>query len=210
MNKNRDKIILLSGFEAFGAFSSNPSALLADKFDGLAIGPYRVRSCILPVVFGEASRILEEWINQLHPAVVVCLGQAAGRSGITPERIAVNLDNADIPDNAGNQPVEKAIVPGGPAAYWSGLPVSKIVSALAALDIPASVSMSAGTYVCNHVFYSLMYKLAGMSGVRGGVVHIPLMEGQTTDERPVLPLEQMEKGINCVLETTVETLRSCQ
>ena len=210
MNKNRDKIILLSGFEAFGAFSSNPSALLADKFDGLAIGPYRVRSCILPVVFGEASRILEEWINQLHPAVVVCLGQAAGRSGITPERIAVNLDDADIPDNAGNQPVEKAIVPGGPAAYWSGLPVSKIVSALAALDIPASVSMSAGTYVCNHVFYSLMYKLAGMPGVRGGFVHIPLMEGQTTDERPALPLEQMEKGINCVLETTVETLRSCQ
>ena len=206
MNKNRDKIILLSGFEAFGAFSTNPSALLAEKFDGLAFGSYRVRSCILPVVFGEAPRLLEQKIGEWKPAIVVCLGQAAGRSGITPERIAVNIDDADMADNAGNRPVEKAVVPGGPAAYWSGLPVSKIVNALAALDIPASVSMSAGTYVCNHVFYSLMHKLAGMPGVKGGFVHIPLMEGQSPDDKPALSLHQMEQAVRCVLQTSVEEL----
>jgi pyroglutamyl-peptidase len=210
MSSTADKIILLTGFEAFGGFGSNPTALLAERLAGSRFGDYRVETCVLPVVFGQASHLLAEQLNRWHPAVVVCLGQAAGRSGITPERIAVNIDDADIPDNAGYQPQEQAIVAHGPVAYWSTLPVRKIRDALADLEIPAAISMSAGTYVCNHVFYHLMHLLAGKPAVTGGVIHIPLMDGQATDGRPSLPLAQIEQGIRCVLATIVAELAGKQ
>jgi pyroglutamyl-peptidase len=206
MNMTGEKTILLTGFEPFGGFGSNPTALLAEKLEGLQVGNCRVSTCILPVVFGESSRMLAEKLRELAPVAVVCLGQAAGRSGITPERIAVNLDDADIPDNAGHKPVEQTIVEGAPAAYWSGLPVRKMVGAISALGIPVGVSMSAGTYVCNHVFYSLMHQLAGMPDVAGGFIHVPLMTGQVGDERPSLSLDQMEQGIRCALAIIVQEL----
>lgn len=173
-----DKTILLTGFEPFGSFTANPSALLARQLDGETAGAYRIRSTVLPVVFGEAGDRLIAAIEDLAPAWVICLGLAANRREISMERCAVNLDDADIPDNAGNLPVDQAIVGGGPPAYWSTLPVKAMVSALRELDIPASVSLSAGTYVCNHVFYRLMHHLAGRPGIRGGFVHLPPLAGQ--------------------------------
>jgi pyroglutamyl-peptidase len=207
MNPTMNKTILLTGFEPFGGFGSNPTAMLAEMLDDMEVGGYRVSTCTLPVVFGESATMLADRIREVKPAVIVCLGQAAGRPGITPERIAVNLDDADIPDNAGNKPVEQEIVQGGPAAYWSGLPVRKIVRALSALDIPASVSLSAGTYVCNHVFYSLMHELANLPDVAGGFIHVPLMDGQVSDARPAMPLARMEQGIRCALDVIVQELK---
>jgi pyroglutamyl-peptidase len=129
---------------------------------------------------------------------------------VTPERLAVNLDAAHIPDNAGRQPMESPVVPGGPAAYWSTLPVTKIVEALRKRGIPAAVSMSAGTFVCNHVFYGLMHELAqGESlprrGARGGFIHVPFMPAQAAGHRaqPSLPLEILVEAIAVAVEKSL-------
>ena len=165
--------ILLTGFDPFAGFTTNPSATVARKLDGASIGGCHVVSRILPVVFGQAGDDLVAAIRETRPAAVICLGLAARRTDIGIERLAVNLDDADIPDNAGNQPVEREVVPGAPLAYRATLPVKVIVTELQVAGLAASLSMSAGTFVCNHVFYRLMHYLQDHPGIPGGFVHLP-------------------------------------
>src|SRR5688572_13370135 len=179
------KTVLLTGFEPFGGDALNPSGEIARRLDGAVIAGHHVQGAILPCVFGKSATALKGLMRRHRPSMVICLGLANGRSEITPERVAINVDDARIPDNAGRQPVDRAVVKGGPTAYWSTLPIKAIVAALRRNRIPASVSQTAGTFVCNHVFYALMHELARKRGaIRGGFIHIP---GESTQAKSGQP-----------------------
>ena len=198
-------MILLTGFEPFGGQPVNPSwaaALSARdllRADGLA-----VEAVELPCVFGAAGSVLREVLGELEPELVVCTGQAGGRGRVSLERVAINCDDAPIPDNAGNQPVDREVVPGGPAAYFTSLPVKAALLAVEQAGIPAEVSQTAGTYVCNHTFYTLMHELASRPGVRGGFVHVPFAPDQIEQGsgKPSLPVASMAEAIAAVVRTS--------
>lgn len=195
--------ILVTGFEPFGGERVNPSAQVALSLGGRFLaGGVRVEAAVLPCRFGAALTDLDAALTQHRPALVLCLGQAQGRSDLSLERLAVNLDDARIPDNAGAQPVDRPIEPGGPAAYFTGLPVKAMVAGLHAAGWPASVSNTAGTFVCNHVFYGLMHRLAVQPGVRGGFMHLPLSAEQAVAHPGQLgwPLAWMAQGVWRALE----------
>lgn len=202
--KDRAPVILITGFEPFGGVAVNPSALVAQRLHGRRIDDCRVSGLVLPCVFGGALRRLKEALLQENPRLVICLGLAEERAAIMPERIAINVMDARIPDNAGRQPVDVPVVEKGPPAYWSTLPVKAIVEALAAKGIPAAVSQSAGTYVCNQVFYGLMHALRRRPGMRGGFIHLPLLPEQAADGRPGLPLDSMTEAIALAAEVTLK------
>jgi len=136
---------------------------------------------------------------------VICTGEAGGRAEISVERIAINVEDACIPDNLGQQPVDRPVIHGGPAAYWSTLPVKAIVAALAEAKLPAAISQSAGTYVCNHVFYGLMRTLARRQSVRGGFIHVPCLPAQAPWPLPSLSLEEIVRGLKIAIETSLNT-----
>jgi pyroglutamyl-peptidase len=186
MTDTPDNTILLAGFEPFGDFATNPSQLVVETLDGRVINGCTVRGVVLPVVFGEAGDRLLEALEKTRPKAVVCLGLAADRKDISIERLAVNLDDARMPDNAGNLPVDQVIVPGAPPACWATLPVKNILADLSGADIAASLSMSAGTYVCNHVFFRLLVALQENPSARGGFIHVPPLSGSIDDALPVL------------------------
>jgi pyroglutamyl-peptidase len=170
--------MLVTGFEPFGGEDRNPSAeiltLLPRRRAGLVIS-----TLVLPVVFGESSRKAVAAIRELAPAAVLMLGQAGGRPDVTVERVAINLDDARIPDNRRKKPVDRSIDPAGPAAYFSTLPVRQIVDSISAAGIPASLSLSAGTFVCNHLLYSVLRRLAvEMPATMGGFIHLPWLPEQ--------------------------------
>ena len=169
----RERVVLLTGFEPFGGESRNPSAEIVQHLHGRILLGRRMEGRVLPCVFGEATRQLRAHVRRLRPEFVICLGFAASRKAITPERVALNLEDARIPDNAGAQPIDRPIMKGGPAALWSTLPVKAIVAALQEAGLPATVSQTAGTFVCNHVFYGLMHLLRRRRDVRGGFIHLP-------------------------------------
>ena len=175
----RTKTVLLTAFEPFGGDVVNASELAARPLDGVEVAGHRVSVAILPCVFGAAIDTLRREIDRLEPALVVACGEASGRSEISIERIAINVDDARIPDNAGKQPIDVAVAPDGPAAYFSRLPIKSIVQALSQAKIPAAISQTAGTFVCNHVFYGLMRALEG-TDVPGGFVHVPRGDTQRT------------------------------
>ena len=191
--------ILVTGFEPFATSSLNPSGEIVKAL----IGDDLV-TAILPVVFGQASAQLRELIDLHKPSAVLCLGQAEGRSEMTPERIAINLDNARIADNAGNQPLEQRIIANGPDGHFSTLPIEKMVASMKAAGIPASISLSAGTFVCNHIFYVLQDYLKD-SSVKSGFMHVPLMDEQRKEypTLPTMPIRQMVAGV----EITLNVLR---
>lgn len=199
------KSILATGFEPFGGETVNPSGEIVLRLDGRLVAGCRVRGIVLPCSFAGSWERLEPELRRLRPVLVVCFGQAGGRDGITPERVAVNIDDASIPDNAGFQPADRSIAPGGPAARWSTLPVKAIAAALRARAIPSSVSNTAGTFVCNHVFYALMGALRRRRGVRGGFIHVPWLpeQGVAHGGEPSLPLETMIDGALAALETAM-------
>lgn len=202
------KTILLTGFEPFGGERRNPSAEIVRALDGRIIAGHRVTGAVLPCVFGRSLAVLKRQIAEQRPGLVVCLGQAGGRAEITPERIAINVDDARIADNAGRQPVDRPVVRGGPAAYWSKLPIKAIVAALKKRKIPAAVSQTAGTFVCNHVFYGLLHELKRRRmAARAGFIHVPWLPEQAKTGEPSLPLETMIAGIEAALETAVEVRR---
>ena len=194
--------ILVTGFEAFDKSALNPSAeiIKALKGDDLV-------TAILPVVFGQASAQLRELIDLHKLSAVLCLGLAVGRSEITPERIAINLDNARIADNAGNQPLEQRVIADGPDGHFSTLPIEKMVTSMKAAGIPASISLSAGTFVCNHIFYVLQDYLKD-SSIKSGFMHVPLMDEQRKEypTLPTMPIRQMIAGVEIALNVLrVET-----
>ena len=162
---------------------------------------------VLPCVFGTSAEELLRWLRVVRPELVVCVGQAGGRSAITPERVAINVDDALIPDNAGVRPVDVPILRGGPAAYWSTLPIKAIVAGLTARGIPSAVSTTAGTFVCNHVFYRLMHALVRRKGIRGGFVHVPFLPQQAKRGQPSLPLGKMIAAITGVVAISLATRR---
>jgi pyroglutamyl-peptidase len=193
--------ILLTGFEPFGGDALNPSGLICRALHGQRVAHATVHAVELPCVFGRALQALDEALAATSPVLVVALGLAAGRAGISVERVAINVDDARSPDNAGAQPVDVAVVEGGPAAWFSTLPVKAIVAALHQAGLPAAVSQTAGTFVCNHVFYGLQHRLAG-SGVRSGFVHVPLVVEQAGAHpgQPVLTLDDLVRGVRIALE----------
>jgi len=199
-------VVLLTGFAPFDGETINPSFEIARRLDGATIAEHRVIAAKLPCEFGAAIVALREALDAHRPRLVLALGQADGRCDLSIERIAINMDDARIPDNAGRQPVDEAIVAGAPAAYFSTLPIKAMVAGLRAKGIPSSVSQSAGTYVCNHVFFGLMHELAqGRQALRGGFMHVPLLPEQAArrPEQPCLPLEIMVEGVRTALEVAL-------
>jgi pyroglutamyl-peptidase len=196
--------ILLSAFEPFGGDRVNPSLLIARHLDGETIAGARVVAVELPCVFHRALSALDEALARTRPVLAVALGLAAGREGLSIERVAINVDDARIPDNAGAQPVDEPIVPGGPAAWFSTLPIKAMAAELDAAGVPASVSQTAGTFVCNHVFYGLQQRLAG-TGVRSGFIHVPLLPEQAAryPGKPVLTLEDQVRGVRLALQVAL-------
>lgn len=173
--------VLLTGFEPFDGEGINPSWEVAHALDGWVCAGATVHARRIACVFGTALRELDAAIDEVQPQLVICIGQAGGRSEVTPERVAINIDDGRICDNAGCQPIDVPVVPGAPAAYFSSLPIKAIVRDLRAAGVPAAVSNSAGTFVCNHLFYGLMHRLATRSpaaDLRGGFIHIPYLLSQ--------------------------------
>lgn len=199
--------ILLTGFEPFGSDSINPSWEVARALHGEVIAQAQVCAVQLPCVFGDAVQTLHAALDEHQPVLVISLGLAGGRAEITPERVAINIDDARIPDNAGRQPVDVAVVENAPAAYFSTLPVKAMVRDLRAQGIPAALSNTAGTFVCNHVFYALMHRLArrAASGVRGGFIHVPALPEQAARQvgMPSMALETQVQGVREVIRTAM-------
>ncbi|MDZ7813210.1 MAG: pyroglutamyl-peptidase I [Ideonella sp.] len=198
--------ILLTGFEPFAGDTLNPSAAIAQQLEGAQIGTHSVRACILPCEFDASLRVLQRELEALAPTLVVCLGQAGGRAEISVERVAINVDDARIPDNAGAQPVDEPVRPGGPAAYFSTLPIKAVVAGLRAAGLPASVSQTAGTFVCNHVFYGLMQACAHRTDVQAGFIHVPWLPEQVV-HRPghaSMALDLQTRAIRRTLEICLD------
>ena len=169
-------VLLLTGFEPFGGDVHNPSQALVQAMDGAVVGGLRVVGVVLPCAFGAAPAVLQAALARWQPRLVLALGQAGGRAELSLERVAINLVDARIADNAGQQPIDVPVVDGGPAAYFSTLPIKPMVQALRAAGLPAGVSHTAGTFVCNQVFYVLQHLLAG--AVPAGFMHVPFLPEQ--------------------------------
>jgi len=189
-------IILLTGFEPFGSATSNPSGEIVKQISG-----DNIVTAILPVAYGQSAEQLLSLIKEHKPDVVICLGQAEGRTQITPEKVAINLDDARLADNEGVLRSDVKILDDGPDAYFSTLPVQEMVDAMKAQGIPAALSLSAGAFLCNHVFYVAQHKFAGTI-VRSGFVHVPLMDSQGPEfpGLPTMPLDQMVTAVRAMLE----------
>jgi pyroglutamyl-peptidase len=200
-------MILLTGFEPFGDQSVNPSWAAALRArDILRSEGHKVEAVELPCVFGESASVLLAAVESLTPNVVLCAGLAGGRERLSLERVAINCDDARIPDNKGKRPIDQEVVPGGPAAYFSTLPIKAALRNLQIEGIKGEISESAGTYVCNHVFYALMHALATQDCVRGGFVHLPYLPEQVPEgsATPSMPLDAMAAGIAVVVRTAAE------
>jgi pyroglutamyl-peptidase len=188
--------MLLTGFEPFGKATLNPSGEIVKQISG-----DNIVTAILPVAYAQSAERLLALITEHNPDVVICLGQAEGRTQITPERIAINLDDARLADNDGEMRNDVPIIVGGPVAYESTLPIKEFVKAINDVGVPAAVSLSAGAFLCNHVFYVAQHKLVGTK-VRSGFVHVPLMDEQAGEfpGLPTMPLDQMVKAVRAMLE----------
>ena len=191
--------ILVTGFEPFDKSSLNPSKSIVRELEQDS-SLVNLETRILPVDFKSAAKLLIEKVDSAKPDVVICLGQAEGRSAITPERVAINIDDARIPDNAGNKPTDAPIIIGGPDAYFSTLPVKSLVTVIESVGAPAALSLSAGTFLCNHVFYALQHHCRDRK-IESGFIHVPLMESQGSEfpGLPTLKLEVLVKGIKAVV-----------
>lgn len=199
--------VLLTGFEPFDQDRINPSWEVARALDGARIADGVVQALQLPCVFGTAVEALHQGLLQWQPSLVICLGLAGGRASIMPERVAINMDDARIADNAGNQPIDAPVVPDAPAAYFSTLPIKAMVRQMREAGVPAAVSNTAGTFVCNHVFYALMHRLARRAGpgVRGGFIHVPALPQQAAQHpgMPCMALETQVQGIRAAIQAAL-------
>ena len=191
--------IIVTGFDPFGGETINPSIECVKALPEIE-GVELIR-LELPTVFKESAKRLNEVINDVKPDAVLSVGQAGGRAGITMERIAINVDDARIPDNISQQPIDEAIQLDGEAAYFSTLPIKRIVKAIREAGIPAEVSNSAGTFVCNHIMYQALFAATKADKpFKAGFMHIPFIPEQTTD-KPSLPLEESTKALQIAIET---------
>lgn len=198
--------ILLTAFEPFGGEAVNPG-LEAVQMVADSVGGASVVKVTVPTVFRTSIAAVAAAIERERPDAVLCVGQAGGRCELTPERVAINLDDARIPDNEGNQPIDRPIVPGGAPAYFSTLPIKAMVKRVREAGIPASVSNTAGTFVCNHLMYGVLDILAKQyPGVRGGFLHVPLAPAQAArraEPVPSMSLSDIAAGIEAAIEAII-------
>ena len=195
---------LVTGFEPFGGDRVNASLEAVRRLPP-RMGKLEIATAELPTSYARSLPALEDAVIRSNPAIVVCVGQAGDRAAICVERVAVNVQDARIPDNDGAQPVDVPIVAGAPAAYLATLPVRAAVAALRAQELPAQVSMSAGTFVCNHVFYGLMRLAeARRHAFRAGFLHVPALPGHAESGEPGMPIESIVLAITTVLEAATQ------
>ncbi len=196
--------ILVTAFDPFGGEDRNP-ALDAMRALPKTIAGARIATCVVPTEFNRSIRVVTEAIEKTQPAAVLAIGQAGGRAAVTPERVAINLDDARIPDNAGAQPLDQPIVADGPAAYFSTLPVKAMVQAIRDAGVPAELSHTAGTYVCNHLMYGILHHFRD-SHTRGGFVHVPYASEQVVGrtDTPSLPLDSIVTALTAAVEAIVK------
>jgi pyroglutamyl-peptidase len=194
---------LVTGFEPFDRDRVNPS-LEALRLLPPRLGALDIATASLPVVFGAALPALREAIGAAAPDIVLSVGLAGGRAELSLERIAINIDDARIPDNDGNRPIDRPVVAGGPAAYFATLPIKAAVAALREAGLPAAVSNTAGTFLCNHVFYGLMHEAErAVKPFRAGFLHVPYLPSQAARQpgAPSMALEHIVEGIEIILAT---------
>jgi pyroglutamyl-peptidase len=193
--------VLVTGFEPFRGGTVNPSQQLVERLEADSPEGVDLDSALLPVAYARSADALRAAVDAAEPDVVICFGQADGRTGISVERFAHNLDGADVADNEGATSSAE-IEPGGPVAYRSTLPVDEIVAALRAEGIPAAASNDAGGFLCNNVFYALMRALEQRPGVVGGFVHVPLLPEQAIDTgEPSMPLDVLVAAARVIVAT---------
>lgn len=203
----RTRSILLAGFEPFGSEASNPSWDAVSALHGELVAGHRVEARCLPVEFGSSLRLLRAAIFETRPMLVLGVGQAGGRAQLSLERVAINVDDARIADNRGWQPIDTPVVKDGPDAYFTTLPIKAMRAALCDAGMPAEISQTAGTYVCNHVFYGLMHALRTRRSVRAGFMHIPYSPRQAAAHAgaPSLPVDIVAQALRIALHTAFET-----
>lgn len=187
------KKLLLTGFEPFGGETVNPSWEAVRRLPE-TIGEYALVKLEVPVVFGLAGETVLRAVEDCRPDVVLCIGQAGGRKAVTPERIAINLRSAGIPDNGGNQPSAEAVVQSGPDGIFATVPVEKMAAAIRAQGLPGAVSNTAGTFVCNDLLYTLLHQFRG-TVIRAGFIHVPFLPQQAGDGGASMKLADMEKAL---------------
>ena len=188
------KKLLITGFDPFGGAEQNPSWLAVQALPDV-VGDFALTKLEIPTVFGEGAKKVLAAAEACHPDVILCVGLAVGRDAVTPERIAVNIRDARIPDNAGNQPAGEFVAQDGPAAYFSTVPVTKMVQAMEAAGIQATVSNSAGAFVCNDTLYGLLHAYAG-TAVQVGFIHVPYLPEQGS---PSMALEDIVRGLEAAI-----------
>lgn len=199
------KRVLLTGFEPFNNATLNPSKEVVEKINHRSI----VAKEVLPVVFSKAAKRLIELIEEVKPEVVIALGQAEGRPQINLERVAINYMHGQIADNEGVFALSGEITKDAPAAYFSTLPLELISQSLTAVKIPVAISLSAGSFLCNHIFYSMQHHLHG-KGAHSGFIHLPLISEQSNEfpNLATIELEMMLKAINTILDVITEDHRN--
>ena len=187
--------LLITGFDPFGGAQINPAWEAVKKLPD-RVGEYELHKLEIPTVFGKAAEQVLEKAKEIQPDVILCVGQAGGRAAVTPERIAVNIRDAKIPDNAGNVPVGEFVDPNGPAAFFATVPVMKMAEAICAAGLPGAVSNSAGAFVCNDTLY-LLLRHYEETAVKVGFVHVPYLPEQGS---PSLPLEDTTRALLAAVE----------
>lgn len=200
----RPPTVLLTGFDPFNGASVNPSWLAVQALHGKQVRGRRLVAAQLPTDCAAALPRLDALLRQYQPELVACVGQAGGRAALSLERVAINVLDAPIPDNAGAQPVDVPVVPGGPAAYFSTLPIKAACAGLRRAGLPAEVSQTAGTFVCNQVFYGLMHSLATwpqLAHTRGGFVHVPWLPEQGA---PAMLQTDVSRGLRLVVRLALD------
>jgi len=199
-------VVLVTGFEPFGGEKVNPSWQVCAKLPN-SIAGHRIETCRVPCEFRTAIEVVAEAIQRHRPSIVLSLGQAGGRAQMAVERVAINVDDARAPDNAGQQPIDEEIAANGPPAYFSTLPVKAMVAAMRGAGVPAELSNSAGTYVCNHLMYGVLHFLAASgTAARAGFIHVPYSEEQVLDKRGVagMAIATMARGVEAAIAAAVE------
>ena len=197
--------ILLTGFDAFGEEKINPASLVLEKIPEKMDGADLYKE-LIPTVFGKSASIIEEKIKEIKPDIIISLGQAGGRSHITVERVAINIDDASIDDNEGNRPVDRKIREDGQPAYFATIPIKAIINKLKEEKIPAAISNTAGTYVCNHVMYQDLYLASKYKNIRAGFIHLPFLPDQVIEKNGIASMElaTMVRAIEIAIQTSLE------
>ena len=197
--------ILITGFDAFGGEKINPASLILDKL-GDEIDGNKVEKLIIPTAFFRVADLIERKIVDLRPDIVISIGQAGGRSDITVERVAINIADASIADNDGKKPIDEKIRWDGENAYFSTLPIKSLVENLRKNNIPASVSNSAGTFVCNFVMYNDLYFASKYKNISAGFIHVPYLPAQVIDKKGMasMSLDEMVRAVEIIIKTSAD------